>query len=79
MRTPAFVKNAVKTAKAREQMESGTKFLNTAISDDLTAKDLLGCLAIAFDLKWSTWSLVRLHGVYNRRRLIEERTQLQGY
>ncbi len=79
MRVPAFVKIAVKTSKAREQMEAGTRFLNKAISDELTAKDLLGCLAIAFDMKWSTWSLVRLHGVYNRRRLIEERIQLQGY
>ncbi len=79
MRTPRFLKDAVKTAKAKEQMEAGTKFLNSAISPDLNAKDLLGCLAIAFEMKWATWSLVRLHGIYNRRRLEEERVQIRQY
>ncbi len=79
MKTPNFLKGAVKTARARKTMEVGTKFLNAKIDPDLTAKDLLGCLAIAAEDQRPAWFMIRLHGVYNRRRTIEEKNQLFSY
>lgn len=76
MKMPRFLKGAVKTAKARKNMAAGTKFLNEAIDESMTSKDLIGCLVIAYEEKWATWSVRRLHGVMCRRRLYEERSQM---
>ena len=74
--TPKFVKTARVSSKAKKAMEVGTKFANKAIDPDLTAKDLLGCLKIAINRKDKRWFILRMHGIYNRRRLHEERSLL---
>ena len=79
MRKPKFLKDVRVSSKARETMEKGTKFLNEKIDEELTSKDLLGCMVLAYEMKWSFWSMQRLHGIYNRRRMAEERGQLLAY
>ena len=74
--TPRFIKEARISSKARKAMEAGTKFANKAIDPNLTAKDLLGCLKLAIERKDSSWFVLRMHGIYNRRRLYEERALL---
>ena len=76
MRTPKILEGAVRTAAARAASSKGTKFLNSAIPEEMTSKDLLGVLAIAVEDKRPTWYIKRLHGVFTRRRLYEERAQL---
>ena len=76
MRKVKMLEGAVKTAAARAASAEGTKFLNSAIPAEMTSKDLLGVLSIAVEDKRPTWYIKRLHGVFTRRRLYEERAQL---
>lgn len=77
MRTPKFLNGAHKTAAAKEMMNKGTKFMNRAIPDSMTSKDMAGCMVIAHELGWSRGAKIRLHGIYNRKRSEEERSQIK--
>lgn len=76
-RLPKFLNGARRTMKARDLMSKGTKFLNSAIPDDATSADLAGCMLIAFEQGRPNWFIERLHGVYNKRRMNEERAEIK--
>lgn len=75
-RMPKFVSDVNVSNKASVAMSEGTKFVNETIDPNLRANDLLGCLKIAMQDNRPSWFIRRVHGVYNRRRLTEERKVL---
>ncbi len=76
MKYPKFIINVQVSDKAKSEMDAGTKFLNSSIDREMTSHDLLGCLKIAIRENRPGWFVKRLHGVFNRRRLHEERAAL---